>query len=71
MLSRTFSIAIIEENVCKNIGDELSYRCLYLERSDHPLPPLFLCSIGSILGCRAEILQLDVTDVKMDCFLTE
>lgn len=25
-------------------------------------------SIGSILGCRAEILQLDVTDVKMDCF---
>uniref|UniRef100_A0A2N9FLI3 tRNA pseudouridine(55) synthase n=1 Tax=Fagus sylvatica TaxID=28930 RepID=A0A2N9FLI3_FAGSY len=27
-------------------------------------------SIGSILGCRAEILQLDVTDVKMDCFLT-
>ncbi|KAG5542507.1 hypothetical protein RHGRI_022147 [Rhododendron griersonianum] len=28
-------------------------------------------SIGSILGCRAEILQLDVTDVKMDCFLTE
>ncbi|KAJ0851888.1 putative pseudouridine synthase, catalytic domain superfamily, tRNA pseudouridine synthase Pus10 [Helianthus annuus] len=23
-------------------------------------------SIGSILGCRAEILQLDVTDVKMD-----
>lgn len=26
------------------------------------------CSIGSILGCRAEILQLDVTDVKMDCF---
>ncbi|KAL6011829.1 hypothetical protein ACLOJK_002295 [Asimina triloba] len=24
--------------------------------------------IGSILGCRAEILQLDVTDVKMDCF---
>lgn len=42
MLSRTFSIAIIEENVCKNIGDELSYRCLYLERSDHPLPPLFV-----------------------------
>lgn len=41
MLSRTFSIAIIEENVCKNIGDELSYRCLYLERSDHPLPPPF------------------------------
>lgn len=28
-------------------------------------------SLGSILGCRAEILQLDVTDVKMDCFLTE
>lgn len=28
-------------------------------------------SIGSILGCRAEILQLDVTDVKMNCFLTE
>ncbi|KAF2310169.1 hypothetical protein GH714_007022 [Hevea brasiliensis] len=28
-------------------------------------------SIGSILGCRAEILQLDVTDVKMDCFLVE
>ncbi|KAM6583259.1 hypothetical protein CsatB_010261 [Cannabis sativa] len=28
-------------------------------------------SIGSILGCRAEILQLDVTDVKMDCFLDE
>lgn len=27
-------------------------------------------SIGSILGCRAEILQLDVIDVKMDCFLT-
>ncbi|XP_052202955.1 uncharacterized protein LOC127808451 isoform X3 [Diospyros lotus] len=26
-------------------------------------------SIGSILGCRAEIVQLDVTDVKMDCFL--
>ncbi|XP_020547511.1 putative tRNA pseudouridine synthase Pus10 isoform X2 [Sesamum indicum] len=25
-------------------------------------------SIGSILKCRAEILQLDVTDVKMDCF---
>ncbi|CAN0847759.1 tRNA pseudouridine synthase Pus10 [Linum grandiflorum] len=25
-------------------------------------------SIGSILGCRAEILQLDVTDVKMDGF---
>ncbi|KAJ8538155.1 hypothetical protein K7X08_014695 [Anisodus acutangulus] len=25
-------------------------------------------SIGSILGCRTEILQLDVTDVKMDCF---
>ncbi|XP_038978308.1 tRNA pseudouridine synthase Pus10 isoform X5 [Phoenix dactylifera] len=25
-------------------------------------------SIGSILGCRAEILQLDVTDVKMDFF---
>ncbi|VFQ76386.1 unnamed protein product [Cuscuta campestris] len=25
-------------------------------------------SIGSILGCRAEILQLDVTDVKVDCF---
>ncbi|CAA6656051.1 unnamed protein product [Spirodela intermedia] len=25
-------------------------------------------NIGSILGCRAEILQLDVTDVKMDCF---
>ncbi|KAK9740095.1 hypothetical protein RND81_03G010700 [Saponaria officinalis] len=28
-------------------------------------------SLGSILGCRAEILQLDVTDVKMDCFLGE
>lgn len=28
-------------------------------------------SVGSILGCRAEILQLDVTDVKMDCFLSE
>ncbi|GAA0166981.1 hypothetical protein LIER_22016 [Lithospermum erythrorhizon] len=28
-------------------------------------------SIGSILGCRAEILQLDVTDVKMDCFQDE
>ncbi|XP_021284347.1 putative tRNA pseudouridine synthase Pus10 [Herrania umbratica] len=28
-------------------------------------------SVGSILGCRAEILQLDVTDVKMDCFVTE
>ncbi|CAK7346076.1 unnamed protein product [Dovyalis caffra] len=28
-------------------------------------------SIGSILRCRAEILQLDVTDVKMDCFLAE
>ncbi|GLT31327.1 hypothetical protein SLA2020_060700 [Shorea laevis] len=27
-------------------------------------------SVGSILGCRAEIRQLDVTDVKMDCFLT-
>ncbi|KAF1897105.1 hypothetical protein Lal_00034807 [Lupinus albus] len=27
-------------------------------------------SMGSILGCRAEILQLDVTDIKMDCFLT-
>ncbi|CAL0303488.1 unnamed protein product [Lupinus luteus] len=26
-------------------------------------------SIGSILDCRAEILQLDVTDIKMDCFL--
>ncbi|XP_010918179.1 uncharacterized protein [Elaeis guineensis] len=25
-------------------------------------------SIGAILGCRAEILQLDVTDVKMDFF---
>ncbi|KAG6477842.1 tRNA pseudouridine synthase Pus10-like isoform X1 [Zingiber officinale] len=25
-------------------------------------------SVGSILGCRAEILQLDVTDVKMDIF---
>ncbi|GAB2229980.1 hypothetical protein Droror1_Dr00014236 [Drosera rotundifolia] len=25
-------------------------------------------SIGSICGCRAEILQLDVTDVKMDSF---
>lgn len=47
MLSRTFSIAIIEENVCKNIGDELSYRCLYLERSDHPLlcPPPFFCAV--------------------------
>lgn len=69
MLSRTFSIAIIEENVCKNIGDELSYRCLW-KGLITPFPP-FLCSIGSILGCRAEILQLDVTDVKMDCFLTE
>ncbi|KAE8057328.1 hypothetical protein FH972_014029 [Carpinus fangiana] len=28
-------------------------------------------SVGSILGCRAEIVQLDVTDVKMDCFQTE
>ncbi|KDP36851.1 hypothetical protein JCGZ_08142 [Jatropha curcas] len=28
-------------------------------------------NIGSILGCRAEILQLDVTGVKMDCFLAE
>ncbi|XP_055834493.1 uncharacterized protein LOC129903040 [Solanum dulcamara] len=28
-------------------------------------------SIGSILGCRTEILQLDVTDVKMDCFQAE
>ncbi|KAL5778307.1 hypothetical protein ACOSP7_011233 [Xanthoceras sorbifolium] len=28
-------------------------------------------SIGSILGCRAEILQLDVTEVKMYCFLDE
>ncbi|KAL3340759.1 hypothetical protein AABB24_029071 [Solanum stoloniferum] len=28
-------------------------------------------SIGSILGCRTEILQLDVTDVKMDCFQEE
>ncbi|KAJ4832908.1 hypothetical protein Tsubulata_026922 [Turnera subulata] len=28
-------------------------------------------SIGSILCCRAEILQLDVTDVKMDCFMAE
>ncbi|KAL9254334.1 hypothetical protein AKJ16_DCAP03250 [Drosera capensis] len=27
-------------------------------------------STGSKFGCRAEILQLDVTDVKMDCFLT-
>ncbi|GLT99912.1 hypothetical protein SLE2022_173160 [Rubroshorea leprosula] len=27
-------------------------------------------SVGSILGCRAEIMQLDVTNVKMDCFLT-
>ncbi|GFS36016.1 pseudouridine synthase family protein [Actinidia rufa] len=25
-------------------------------------------SVGSLLGCRAEILLLDVTDVKMDCF---
>ncbi|EPS65074.1 hypothetical protein M569_09705, partial [Genlisea aurea] len=25
-------------------------------------------SLGSILGCRAEILRLDVTDVKMECF---
>lgn len=25
-----------------------------------------LCSVGSILGCEAQILQLDVTDVKMD-----
>ncbi|KAI3875833.1 hypothetical protein MKX03_023756 [Papaver bracteatum] len=25
-------------------------------------------NLGSILKCRAEILQLDVTDVKMDCF---
>lgn len=28
-------------------------------------------SVGSILGCRTEILQLDVTDVKMDCFQAE
>ncbi|CAK9178359.1 unnamed protein product [Ilex paraguariensis] len=28
-------------------------------------------SIGSIMGCRAEILQLDVTDVKMDISLDE
>uniref|UniRef100_A0A9I9DDZ4 tRNA pseudouridine(55) synthase n=1 Tax=Cucumis melo TaxID=3656 RepID=A0A9I9DDZ4_CUCME len=28
-------------------------------------------SIGSILSCRAEILQLDVTDIKMDCHLAE
>ncbi|XP_059459456.1 uncharacterized protein LOC132189009 isoform X2 [Corylus avellana] len=28
-------------------------------------------SVGSILGCRAEIVQLDVTDVKMDCFQTQ
>ncbi|CAN4123052.1 unnamed protein product [Withania somnifera] len=28
-------------------------------------------SVGSILGCRTEILQLDVTDMKMDCFLVE
>ncbi|XP_021802582.1 putative tRNA pseudouridine synthase Pus10 isoform X1 [Prunus avium] len=28
-------------------------------------------SVGSILTCRAEILRLDVTDVKMECFLTE
>ncbi|XP_050222085.1 uncharacterized protein LOC126672182 [Mercurialis annua] len=28
-------------------------------------------NVGSILGCRAEILQLDVTDVKMDCFLAD
>lgn len=27
-----------------------------------------VCSIGSLLGCKAEILQLDVTDVKMDYF---
>lgn len=26
-------------------------------------------SIGSLLACRAEILQLDVTDVKMDAFI--
>ncbi|KAK2452205.1 tRNA pseudouridine synthase Pus10 [Trifolium repens] len=26
-------------------------------------------SIGSMFGCRAEILQLDVTDIKMECFL--
>lgn len=32
---------------------------------------LWFCSIGSILGCRAEILQLDVTDIKMECFLTQ
>ncbi len=25
-----------------------------------------LCSVGSILGCEADILQLDVMDVKMD-----
>ncbi|CAN6463839.1 unnamed protein product [Victoria cruziana] len=25
-------------------------------------------SMNSLLGCRAEILQLDVTDVKMECF---
>lgn len=28
-------------------------------------------NIGSILGCMAEILQLDVTDVKMDGFNTD
>lgn len=28
-------------------------------------------SIGSILGCGAEILQLDVTDIKMDCHFAE
>lgn len=33
--------------------------------------PFVFCSIGSILTCRAEILRLDVTDVKMECFLTE
>ncbi|CAJ2675824.1 unnamed protein product [Trifolium pratense] len=27
-------------------------------------------SVGSMFGCRAEILQLDVTDIKMECFLT-
>lgn len=32
---------------------------------------LFYYSIGSILSCRAEILQLDVTDIKMDGHLAE
>lgn len=39
---------------------------------NHKFTNLFVCcSVGSILGCRTEILQLDVTDVKMDCFQAE